>query len=81
VTLNNTLITYYINGVLDSTDSIPAGTWTSDPDPNVILGAWNDGATDHLNGELPIVKLYNIALSANQVKQNYNQYKSRFNLS
>jgi hypothetical protein len=81
VTLNNTLITYYINGVLDSTDSIPAGTWTSDPDPNVILGAWNDGATDHLNGELPIVKLYNTALSSDQVKQNYNQYKSRFNLS
>ena len=33
------------------------------------------------NGEIPVVKIYNRALSAAEVKQNYLHYKTRFNLS
>jgi hypothetical protein len=82
VTLNGTLLSYYINGVLDSTDTVALGTWASDNgQPDLLLGAQNEGTAANFNGEIPIVKLYNAALDANQVKQNYNQYKSRFNLS
>ena len=36
--------------------------------------------TGRFVGELPIIKIYNQALSAQEVKQNYNAYKSRFNI-
>jgi hypothetical protein len=80
-TLNGTLLSYYINGVLDSTDTVAAGTWTADPDPSLLIGAQNQGAAANLNGEIPITKIYNRALTAQEVKQNYQQYKTRFNLS
>jgi len=32
------------------------------------------------DGKIPIVKMYNRALSAAEVRQNYNKYKTRFNL-
>jgi antitoxin component YwqK of YwqJK toxin-antitoxin module len=82
VTLDGTLLSYYINGVLDSTDTVASGTWASDNgQPDLLLGAQNEGTAANFSGEIPIVKLYNTALSVNEVKQNYNQYKTRFNLS
>jgi hypothetical protein len=78
VTLNNTVLSYYINGVLDSTDTVAAGTWTSDPDPNLLIGAQNQGAASNLNGEIPVAKIYNRALSASEVKQNFDFYNARF---
>jgi hypothetical protein len=81
VTLNSTVLSYYINGVLDSTDTVTAGTWTSDPDPNLLIGAQNQGAASNLNGEIPVAKIYNRALTTQEVRQNYQQYKTRFNLS
>jgi hypothetical protein len=80
-TLNNTVLTYYINGVLDSTDTVTAGTWTSDSDPSLIIGAQDQGAAANINGEIPVAKIYNRVLTAQEVKQNYQQYKTRFNLS
>jgi hypothetical protein len=80
-TLNGTLLSYYINGVLDSTDTVAAGTWTADPDPSLLIGAQNQGAAANLNGEIPITKIYNRALTTQEVRQNYQQYKTRFNLS
>jgi|688.fasta_scaffold150719_2 hypothetical protein len=82
VTLNGTLLSYYINGVLDSTDTVTAGTWASDNgQPDLIIGAQNEGNAANFNGEIPIVKLYNTALTTSEVQQNYQQYKTRFNLS
>jgi hypothetical protein len=82
VVLNGTLLSYYINGVLDSTDTVAAGVWATDNgEPDLIIGAQNAGSAANFNGSLPILKMYNTALSSNQIKQNYQQYKSRFNLS
>ena len=36
--------------------------------------------TFFFDGELPILKVHNQVLSANEVKQNYNAYKNRFGL-
>ena len=41
----------------------------------------NDVSNYAFNGQLPITKIYNRALSSSEVQQNYNKYKSRFNLS
>jgi hypothetical protein len=46
----------------------------------LYLGSIN-GSGGFFSGNLPIVNIYNTALSADQIKQNYNKYKSRFNLS
>ena len=42
---------------------------------------YNGGYGRYFNGEMPVAKLYNKALTAQEVKQNYQQYKTRFNLS
>ena len=41
----------------------------------------NDVSNYAFNGQLPITKIYNRALTAQEVKQNYLHYKTRFNLS
>jgi hypothetical protein len=80
VTLNDTVLSYYINGVLDSTDSVVTGTWTEDPDTSLIIGAQNLGTAANLSGEIPISKIYNRTLSSDEVLQNYNALKHRFGL-
>jgi hypothetical protein len=35
---------------------------------------------EYFNGEIPLVKVYNRALTASEVSQNFNAYKKRFNL-
>jgi hypothetical protein len=62
--------TYYQNG------TTPAGLITA---TSIKLGRDVDNYC--FNGQIPITKIYNRALSAVEVKQNYQQYKSRFNLS
>ena len=67
--------TLYVNGVAEDshTPTLPAAAWT---------GAWRIGArwnnTFNLNGEIPILKVYNRDLAPAEVLQNYNALKSRF---
>jgi hypothetical protein len=68
----------YLDGVNISSNSL-VGSITSYSQQNSI-GSLGDN-TRFFNGQIPIVKIYNTALSADQVQQNYRQYKSRFNLS
>jgi hypothetical protein len=69
----------YINGALFHTDTSRGG-YSGGTDSPIHIGARNDGAYG-----APIypdvMKLYNKALTAQEVQQNYRQYKSRFNLS
>ena len=39
------------------------------------------GPDRYWNGKIPVTKVYSRALTAQEVKQNYQQYKTRFNLS
>ena len=41
---------------------------------------YDSGAVVFVNGKMPIVRIYNTALSATQVLQNYNAIKGRFGL-
>jgi hypothetical protein len=44
-----------------------------------IGGDTRDGTTIH-NGNIPVLKLYNRALSADEVRNNYRHYKTRFDI-
>jgi len=67
--------TIYVNGVAEDshTPTLAAAAWSGD----WRIGArWNN--TYNLNGELPILKVYDRDLAPAEVLQNYNAFKSRF---
>jgi hypothetical protein len=47
---------------------------------NQYIGSYNSNGYFY-SGEIAIVKVYNRVLTAQEIKQNYQQYKTRFNLS
>tara|TARA_R110000764_G_scaffold232327_1_gene324610 strand:- start:1 stop:1122 length:1122 start_codon:yes stop_codon:yes gene_type:complete len=74
VTFNGTSYQIYINGVAD-------GNSVSDN----AIGASSDNyigrqGSTYLLGDVPLLKIYNAALSAAEIKSNYNAYKNRFNI-
>ena len=76
ITIDGTTIRLYENGVQVTTNSQtinPASTST-----NVYLG--RGPSSQFFPGELPISKVYNITLSADEIKQNFNAYKKRFGI-
>ena len=65
----------YVNGELDSsTTANTVGTWSN----NGILQIGGEGTGYYPNMELPVLKIYNKALTAAEVLQNYNATKGRF---
>lgn len=76
VTFNGTSYQTYINGVADGnavTDNAVAASSDN------YIGRQGSSGT-YLSGEVPVLKIYNQALSADEIKRNYNAYKNRFNL-
>jgi hypothetical protein len=69
----------YFNGVLDaiSTTSIPATI--TDPSVNLWIARRRSGG-DYFNGSIANVSIYSVALTADQVLQNYNALRGRFGL-
>ena len=66
----------YLNGILKA--STVDSSWDGAPD--LSIGANHGYSNDYFNGEIPVVKVYNRALTASEVLQNYNAQKSRFGL-
>ena len=64
----------YVNGTLvaSSTSTVTMGS-TASSTPKISSGGTFDG-------KIPVAKVYDLALSADEVQQNYNAYKNRFNL-
>lgn len=83
---NGSSVSIYLNGILQNTAST---LQAANGRQNVTtLGSGNTprnigarGGANYWPGNIDIIKFYNTALSANQIKQNYQQYKTRFNLS
>jgi hypothetical protein len=77
-------LSIYINGILQSTSNITAGTYTgmSNTTVPVEIGRQNNtgGDSGYLNGNISSVQLYNRALTPSEVLQNYNATKGRFGL-
>jgi hypothetical protein len=70
----------YINGALTNTLN---STWSGStiwPTDAWRLGRDNNNNNQHFSGQIPSCKIYNKVLSAEEILQNYNATKSRFNL-
>jgi hypothetical protein len=67
----------YRDGILSKT-----GTLTSSIPTNINwrIGADVVNAGEPLTGNIPVIKIYNRVLTTDEVTQNYNKYKLRFNL-
>jgi hypothetical protein len=47
----------------------------------LYIGEYQGGGPYYFNGKIPLFKIYNRSLSAQEVYNNYNEYKTRFNLT
>jgi hypothetical protein len=77
-TYNGSFIRLYLNGILDSSTS-QTGITVSNPS-SLIIGKVSYG-NSYFNGDIASTQIYNRALSAQEILQNYNAYKSRFGLT
>jgi len=76
---SNTTMKIYIDNVLQSqTNWSGAATYNND---TVNIGDGQSSTWYPFYGDIPIAKTYNRTLSSTEVQQNYNKYKTRFNLS
>jgi len=67
----------YQNGIFN-TSRTAGGYYTGNTTCNI--GRWANDSAEYVNGNIPIVQVYNRALSATEIQQNYDAQKSRFNL-
>lgn len=81
VTYNGTILTQYTNGVsIDSYDpGVGNRTVTNGAAGNYLMRRWDD--PNFINGRLAIARIYDRALSAQEVRKNYDANKSRFGLN
>jgi hypothetical protein len=71
------VVRLYLNGNLVNTVTLNSSVVTT---INYRIGADVNGAAEPFTGQIYSVKVYNRALSAGEVRSNYNHYKTRFNL-
>ena len=69
---------FYING--EEELNVTYGRTPSMGTTQLALGKSYPNSNHYCNCELPVGKLYNRALTAAEVKNNFNNYKGRFNL-
>ena len=82
LTYDGASLRIYINGNLRNSTSV-TGTmdYTTYASPYYLsIGRKNEQEGGYVSGSISSVKLYNRALSADEILQNYNAQKSRFNL-
>ena len=81
ISFHNQAIKYYRDGVLKDTDTNSAATisYSGYENQNVFIGQNPSGAED-FEGEYSNVKLYNRALTDEEVSQNFDAIRGRFGL-
>ena len=68
----------YKNGTLDVSTADSTVTWYSGA--TLRIGARQDGSLLPLAGYMPVVKIYNRALTADEIRNNFRLYKTRFGI-
>jgi hypothetical protein len=76
---SNSTINIYINGILDRTLSSITGNIRVQQSYQVMLGSFLGGSYQFA-GRIGNTKIYNRALTAQEIKQNYNATKKRYGL-
>ena len=74
---DGTNVKLYVNGELVKTQA--SATSTTNGTMTCKVGSWPTSNTSFA-GDIPVVKIYNRALTAQEVASNYNHYKSRFGI-
>lgn len=77
-TFTGTLHSLYINGILNTSASV-SGKTIKDTNQSVTLGSYN-GSTEFVNSRISNAKIYNRALSADEIQQNFNALRGRFGI-
>ena len=67
----------YFNGVASTTAALSSGTFSYNTSNPFLFGY---AGVNWFNGNIAQVKIYNRALTADEIKQNFNATKGRFNL-
>jgi hypothetical protein len=80
VTYNPPTLVFYVNAVSQSTQTV-TGTPNVSGSINLEIGKYTTNSNYNFSGSIANVQIYNRALSAQEVQQNYNAQKSRFNLT
>jgi len=79
-TYNGSVMALYLNGILINQFNSVGTIQYAGSLSNLGVG-YNGGGPSYFPGRIATAKIYNKALSASEVLQNYNALKSRFNLS
>jgi hypothetical protein len=81
-TYDGTTMKLYVNGEsTGTTRAYSAGSTGILKDLNgVFIGGYFNSTQPYFNGDIPIAKIHNRALTAGEVKQNFNAYKNRFDI-
>ena len=80
-TYSSPALNIYIDGDDTGSSGSTAVTSSLDNIDSICVGAYaSDNSNYHMDGDIAIVQIYNKALSAAEVKQNYNAQKGRFGL-
>jgi hypothetical protein len=81
-TYDGTTMKLYVNGEsTGTTRAYSAGSTGILKDLNgVYIGGNFNSTQPYFNGDIPIAKIHNRALTAGEVKQNFNAYKNRFDI-
>lgn len=77
VSYNGSNVSIYRNGVFEGSQ---ATTGTVDFSNGFMLGNWNGGVGYMFNGSISVVSIYNRALSASDIQQNFNALRGRYGL-
>ena len=78
---NTGTLQMFVNGVLDTSASNVGTTWNHGLGVLRIGDCYGGmGIPAEFNGDIPLAKIYNKALTAAEVKRNYNAIKTRFGL-
>ena len=80
ITYDGTNVNFYINGALDKTQNIGSITFDTGAGFAVSLGQDPPGSNEFFNGRIAKATIYNRALTASEVAQNYNALKGRYGL-
>ncbi len=81
ITYNGSNVVFYINGNTDKTQSIGSITFDTNAGFPLTIGQDPPGSNEFFNGRISVARLYNRALSASEVLQNYTATKGRFGLA
>jgi hypothetical protein len=77
----NTTARIYVNGVLDPNSATFSGAQNDGyTDREFTLGAWYETSGEPFKGYIGLVRVYNKALTAAEVKQNFNASRGRYGI-